>query len=85
MTNYKMLTGPFAGSIVADGTQILDVPWDQLPDDLKSAALEWADSQKSPITGGEAGLIESWECSWDSDPTDEPVTLKSMSEWERSQ
>jgi hypothetical protein len=84
MTNYKMLTGPFAGSIVADGTKILDVPWDQLPDDLKSAALEWADSQRLAITD-QAGLIEAWECSWDSDPTDETVTLRSMSEWERSQ
>lgn len=81
MDNYELITGPFAGSIVAEGTKILDVPWDQLPDDLQSAALEWGSAQKSPITDGNASLIECWECIWDSYPTDEPVTLKSMSEW----
>jgi hypothetical protein len=81
--NYEMLTGPFAGSIVADGTKILDVPWGQLPDDLKSAAIEWADSQRLAMS--QAGLIEAWECSWESTPTAKAVTLRSMSEWERSQ
>jgi hypothetical protein len=81
MDNYEFLTGPFCGSIVAEGTQVLDVPWDQLPEDLQAAALEWADSQNRAITDDKAELIESWECSWDSCPTDEAVTLKSMSEW----
>jgi hypothetical protein len=81
MDNYEFLSGPFAGSIVAEGTSVLDVPWEQLPEDLQSAALEWAESQGLGIAD-KAGLIEAWQCSWDSYPTDEEVTLRSMSEWQ---
>lgn len=83
MNNYELLTGPFAGSIVAEGTQVLDVHWQQMPEDLKAAALEWAASRGRVVTNDKAELVEDWEGSWDSTPTEEAVTLRSMSEWDR--
>ena len=39
--NYKYLTGPFAGAIAGEG-RILDVPFDQLDDDLKTRVTQFA-------------------------------------------
>ena len=44
MTNYKLLTGPFAGSIVEEG-QILDVDFSIMDEDMQLRIREWAEEQ----------------------------------------
>lgn len=45
MANYKLLTGVFEGSVVEEGTQILDIDFSQLDDDMQLRIREWAEQQ----------------------------------------
>lgn len=74
MSNYRLLSGPFEGEIVEEG-QVLDVPYAELDEDLKSRMEQ---------LGYEASDVgkESYENSWDSEETDEAVTMRSVSRWE---
>lgn len=89
MTNWKLMTGPFAGSIVADGA-VLDVAFDQLDEDIKLRIREWGESTyfPAPLTFDERvfpvsleELKEDYENSWESEETEEPVDLLPVSEW----
>lgn len=83
MTNYKLLTGPFAGSVVEEG-QVLDVDWEDLDEDLQSRILEWAESEVknfNPDTDDMNLVKQDYENSWDSEETDEDVDLKPLSEY----
>ena len=78
--NYQYLTGPFAGAIAGEG-RILDVPFDQLDDDLKTRVTQFATDHG--ITDMEDAK-ERYELSWESVTTDEPLGLGSVnpvSEW----
>ena len=78
--NYEYLTGPFAGAIAPEG-RILDVPFDQLDDDLKTRVTQFASDHG--ITDMEDAK-ERYELSWESRETDEPLGLGSISpvsEW----
>jgi hypothetical protein len=83
VTNYKLLTGPFAGSVVEEG-QVLDVDWEDLDEDLQSRILEWAESEVknfNPDTDDMNLVKQDYENSWDSEETDEDVDLKPLSEY----
>ena len=71
MANFILLTGPFEGEIVEEG-QVLDVPYDNLDDDLKTRI---ADAGLTPDDAGK----EDYENSWDSEETEEPVTMRPLS------
>jgi hypothetical protein len=71
--NYEMVTGPFVGRIVAEGTKLLDMDWEELDLSWQSAAIAWAAERGITATGND--LMELWECSWDSYETTEPVTF----------
>ena len=45
MPNYKLLSGAFAGSIVEENQQILDVSFADLDDDMQLRVREWAEEQ----------------------------------------
>ena len=45
MANYKLLSGAFAGSIVEENQQILDVDFAELDDDMQLRIREWAEQQ----------------------------------------
>jgi hypothetical protein len=80
--NWKLLTGPFAGSVVEEG-QVLDVDWEDLDEDLKERILVWATRQNSnfdPNTADMNLIKEDYENSWESEETDEEVDLKPLSE-----
>jgi hypothetical protein len=94
MTNWKLLTGCFAGSVIEEG-KILDVPFNELDDDLQLRIRDWADSKLSIIDDGENWAVpggsdkpisledikEQYEHSWESEETDEPVDLIPVSQW----
>lgn len=44
MSNFLLLSGPFEGEIVEEG-ELLDVPFEELDDDLKDRIREWAEGQ----------------------------------------
>ena len=81
--NYELLTGPFAGSIVEEGQQILDVDWEELDEDMQSRIETWAEQENIKIDDHtDMNLIkQSYENSWDSEETDQETDLKSVSEW----
>jgi hypothetical protein len=95
MTNYKLLTGPFEGSIIEEGTQILDLPFRALDKDLQQRIRFWAEQNPlyvaidgganfalkdgSPILMDD--VTDAYESSWDSEETDEPINLNPVSEW----
>lgn len=43
--SYRLTTGCFAGEVVEEGVQILDVCFDSLDDDLRFRIRYWAESQ----------------------------------------
>lgn len=77
MTNYKLLTGCFAGEIVAEG-QLLDIDFDLMDGDLQDRIYQFKSEKGIKST---ASAIEEYENSWDDQETDEEVTLKPLSEW----
>ena len=68
MSNYRLLSGPFEGEIVSAG-QVLDAPYAMLDDDIKSrmAYLGYEPSDEGK---------EAYENSWDSEETDDAVTMQ---------
>lgn len=87
MTNYKILTGPFEGSVVEENTQILDVNFPNLDEDLQIRIREFAEdfyklSDSNQDFPEPLNLIkERYENSWDTEETRDPVDLKPVSEW----
>lgn len=77
--NYRLLTGPFAGSVVAEG-QVLDIDWDGLDEDMQSRVKGWATDKNLKFDSGN-DMKEAYENSWESVETDEDVDLKPLSEW----
>jgi len=78
--NYEFLTGPFAGAIAPEG-RILDVPFNELDEDLQSRIRQFATDRG--LTDLEDAK-ELYETSWQSRETDEPLGLGSISpvsEW----
>lgn len=45
--NYRFVTGPFEGSVVEEGTKVLDVPHEKLDDDLKHRVQTFAENKTS--------------------------------------
>lgn len=81
MSNYKLLTGPFAGEI-SEEVQLLDIPFNDLDENLKKRIYQWAADQGIPSWAGDWDLIkQSYENSWKSQETDDPATIKPVSEW----
>lgn len=83
MTNYKLLTGAFEGSVIEEGTQIMDVDFSQLDDDLQMRITEWAElaykGQYAPVS---MNLIkQDYEESWESEETEEDADLLPISKW----
>lgn len=94
MFNYELISGAFAGSIVEENQQILDVNFGDLDDDLKLRIRKWAETKYVIIDGGSNyarkgftipvslnEIKEDYENSWDSEKTDKDADLKSLSEW----
>lgn len=77
--NYKLLTGLFAGNVAAEGV-ILDLPFEELDDDMQARILDWAESRKLSTSDLEA-LKQEYESSWESEETDEEIDLIPVSEW----
>lgn len=61
-TYYEILTGPFAGDVVLEGTKLL-TNWADLDEDMRAEALAWAEEHGESVR--EDDLLELWECSWD--------------------
>ena len=91
MANYRLLTGPFEGEVIEEGRKILDLAFEDLDTDLQLRIRTWAEDNY-PIVGGEfvspggsdlpvgwRDIIEAYECSWDAEETDEPVSLLPVS------
>lgn len=45
MVNYELKSGCFAGDVVEDGSNILDVAFENLDDDLQFRIRDWAENQ----------------------------------------
>lgn len=81
MSNYKLLTGPFADE-VSEEVQILDVPFDSLDEDMQDRIRQWAADQGIPSCAGDWDQAKiDYENSWESQETDDPATIKPVSEW----
>jgi hypothetical protein len=82
MTNFILISGPFAGSVVAEG-RILDIDFQEMDDDLQSRIRGWAEHNYT--RGGRVvhwdEVCEEYENSWESEPTEEEVDLLPLSEW----
>jgi hypothetical protein len=77
--NYKLVSGPFAGEVVAEGCRILDLPFEDLDEDLQGRILDWAELY-GPFPDSEAAKA-AYEASWDSQEVDTAETMRPVSEW----
>ena len=89
MSNYKLITGPYAGEIVAEG-EVLDVPFSKLDEDMQVRIREFGEEQYSsesdaydvdrdfPVSLND--LKREYELSWQRKKTDEDVTMGPYSE-----
>lgn len=86
MTNYKFTSGPYRGRVTEEGATILDVPFGELTESLKGPIAEYLDS---PFLEGAdpddhsadelAVAVRSFENSWDSEETEDPIDLLPLS------
>ena len=87
--NFILISGPFAGSVVAE-TQILDIKYVDMDEDLRDRIRGWAE-QNYVRHGGDYTrggrvipldeICEDYENSWESEPTESQVDLLPLSEW----
>jgi len=83
-TNYRLLTGVFAGEVVEEAREILDIPFCELDLDMQFRIKSHKGME--PTEEFESAQEEEWgkqsyESSWESEETDQPVTLTPASEW----
>ncbi len=76
--NYKLLTGCYAGSIVEEGQCVLDVPFEELDQDLQSRITYFGELEYPDIKDMNE-LKELYELSWQSEETEEESDLASES------
>lgn len=76
---YKLLSGPFEGAVVEEG-QILDVPFDQLDDDMQERITGWNDALAQPWRNMDSAKTY-YENTWECERSNDPVTMKPLSEW----
>lgn len=76
MSNYKLITGPFEGSVVEEGQQVLDVPFEELDKDLQQRILYYGEGKDI----SDMNLLkQDFENSWQSEETEEEPDLTSVS------
>ena len=83
MTNYKFTSGPFKGRVTAEGATILDVPYKSLNGLMKAKVLShWALTEplEDLTSAGLESAVRSFENSWDSEETEDPIDLWPYSE-----
>lgn len=66
MTNYKFTSGPYRGRTTAESATILDVSFANLP-----CEIQGEDSTAAEL----AAAARSFENSWDSEETEDPIDL----------
>jgi hypothetical protein len=83
MANFKLLSGPFIGEVVEDG-QIIPHRFSELDEDMQDRVRDFAEEKYPSLDPGSEypesldDLAEEYENSWDSEETDEPVTMNPL-------
>ena len=80
MTNYKFTSGPFKGRTTAEGATILDVPFADLSYEIQEGITMHSEMGDFDSTADElAAAVRSFENSWDSEETEDPIDLLPLS------
>lgn len=85
MVNWKLLTGPFAGEVCEEG-KLIDVEFSQLDADLQQRVKDFAKQKYGGVNNYPHNvhtLIQDYESSWESEETEEEVTVRSLSSWQK--